>query len=350
MKSRAMGISSLAACLFLVGCGSGSKDNPLRHEWEVMGTFAALSLPTVEKDNSDQLVTTARETMEKVNQLVTVYSPESEISRLNHAAGTGKRISLSPITAELLDLSIRYNRRTGGAFDATIFPLIQLWGFNGGNIPVTVPDQSRIEEVRAGFGHSDLILTNGIAEITGRTTVDLGGIAKGYAVDLCYEHLMTNSPSGFMIDLGGNIRCSGFSRDNKPWRIGVRNPFDRSQLVGVVELTGGMAIATSGNYERFVEIEGERYAHIIDPRSGYPVKGVAGVTVLSSTAVEADALSTAFFVLGLDKATELLDKFPGCNVLFVPDRHPMEIHVSPRFQELFKALPQYEAAVRVIGE
>lgn len=346
------GIISTATVMSLLftGCGSKDSESPVRHEWEVMGTFAAVSVPAEERENTDSYVETARSVMDEVNRLVTVYSPKSEISRLNQAAGTGDSVSISPVTEELLKLSIRYGKMTGGAFDVTIFPLIQLWGFNGGDIPETVPAPATVGAAKAKTGYDGLELTNGAAGLTDGATIDFGGIAKGYAVDICYDRIMTNEPSGVMIDLGGNIRCGGHARKKKPWRVGVRNPFNRSELIGVVELTGGMAIATSGNYERFVDIEGTRYAHIIDPRTGYPVRGMAGVTVLSQTAVEADALSTAFFVLGINGCVDILGRFPNSHILIIPDKQPMEIHVSPGFGKYFQALPQYKDSVIVIGK
>lgn len=350
MNSPAIVSITAVMSLLVSGCGSKDGGSPVRHGWEVMGTFAAVSVPAEETENTDLYSATARSVMEEVNRLVTVYSADSEISKLNQAAGTGAGISISPITEELLKMSVRYGKMTEGSFDVTIFPLIQLWGFNGGDIPATIPAPATIDEARARTGYGGLKLDHGFAELTDEATIDLGGIAKGYAVDICYDRIMTNKPTGVMIDLGGNIRCGGYSRKRKPWRIGVRNPFNRSELIGVVELTGGLAIATSGNYERFVDIEGKRYAHIIDPRTGYPVQGMAGVTVLSKTAVEADALSTAFFVLGIKASANILKTFPDSQVLLVPDKQPMEIHVSRGLKKYFQVFPEYKDSVIIMGE
>ena len=131
-----------------------------------------------------------------------------------------------------------------------------------------------------------------------------------------------------MVDLGGNIRCAGCARPGTPWKIGVRNPFRRDEIIGALALPDGMAVATSGNYERFVTIAGQRYAHILDPRTGYPVKGMAAVTVVSTNAVEADALSTALFVMGLRRGAEWLVHRSGPEALFVPDIQPPQAWIT----------------------
>jgi thiamine biosynthesis lipoprotein len=171
--------------------------------------------------------------------------------------------------------------------------------------------------------------------------IDLGGIAKGYAVDRVMEALDLNNYPVVLMDLGGNVRCRGEPRPGIPWRIGVRNPFDRDELVGVLRVPSGMAVATSGNYERFVEINGERYTHIIDPRTGWPVKGMASVTVVSPDGTESDALSTALFVAGAKDARNILARLPGNEALFIPDEQPPRLLASPGFRRIFEPLPQW---------
>jgi thiamine biosynthesis lipoprotein len=180
--------------------------------------------------------------------------------------------------------------------------------------------------------------------------IDLGGIAKGYAVDVCYRKLRDIGARDVMINMGGNIRCMGRGRRHRPWTIGVQSPFERDRLVGTVALSDGMALATSGHYEKYVVIEGRRYAHVIDPRTGRPVQGMAGVTVLGSTAAEADALSTALFVAGLRESEAILANTPGASALFIPDEQPMRILVTPGMKEHFTPHPDIASCVRVTGK
>jgi thiamine biosynthesis lipoprotein len=137
------------------------------------------------------------------------------------------------------------------------------------------------------------------------------------------------------VNLGGNIRCSGKPRDQGAWRVGVRHPFKPDSLVGTFEISKGLATATSGNYERFVEIDGKRYAHILDPRTGQPVMGMAGVTVVCTNATMADAMSTALYVMGMKDGMSILRDMPDCAALFIPDKEPIELWATPAFKKRF---------------
>lgn len=144
-----------------------------------------------------------------------------------------------------------------------------------------------------------------------------------------------------MVDIAGNVRCSGMARPERPWTIAVRNPFDARHHLGTIRLTNGEATASSGNYERFVTLENRRYSHIIDPRTGWPVAGIAGTTVICTNATEADALSTTMFVLGPDGSHAVLAKIPTCHALFVLDKQPLRILVTPGFRARFTVAPDF---------
>jgi len=293
------------------------------------------------------MLATSKRLMNDINLLASTYLDDSEISRLN-AAGTN-HVAISPLTRELLHATQRYYRASLGAFDPTVAPLVQLWGFNGGHRPEQEPPLPSILRAREAIGFDALQVMDSEAwfNVPGRS-LDLGGIAKGFAVDICYHDLTRDHHHPFLLNLGGNIRCYGRPEHGRSWRVGVRNPFNREQTVGVLELKSGMATATSGNYERFVELNGKRYAHIINPNSGYPVQGMAGVTVLSPTATDADAFSTTFFVVGIKKAMQILETRSRTGVLFIPDKQPLEIWVSPYFEKHFTVEPEYTDAVRIL--
>ncbi len=175
--------------------------------------------------------------------------------------------------------------------------------------------------------------------------LDFGGIAKGYAVDVCFNELKDKGFKNYIVNIGGNLRVSGQATPTRLWTIGVRNPFDKSEIIGKLRLPSGMALATSGNYERFEYIDGKRYTHIIDPRTGKPVAGMAGTTVLSSTAVETDAMSTTLYVLGIDDGMAALAQTPDCCALFIPDKQPIQIIITPAFAALFEPLPEFRKQV-----
>ena len=335
----------LLSCI-LLGC----RERPAAtRNWLTMGTFASVTVAPGETARIEEARTTCEAITTELNALMSTYLPASEISRLN--AANGAAIPLSPHTLRVLDMSRDYAQRTGAAFDPTMAGLVALWGFNGAEVPARAPSADAIEAALAVAGHGGLILADGTARLArAGMRVDLGAIAKGYAVDVCFEALQDAGIRNFMVNIGGNLRVSGRARRTRPWKIGVRHPFETDEMLGSLRLDPGMALATSGNYERFVTIEGERYAHIIDPRTGRPVTGMAGVTALASTATEADAMSTALFVAGPEAGRVLAAERPALHALFVRDRQPFSILVTPGFRDLFSPLAPYAARLRTMNE
>ena len=346
----------LACAALCAGPGAGSgtlqsaEEASASERWQVMGTFATLSVPSKDREKLGACVAAAREVFSDIDRVLSNYKEDSEISRLNRASGK-EALELSRQCRQALELSLKYARMTSGAFDPTVLPLCRLWGFSGGARPSKIPDKSSIDAALRLVGTSHLSLSDGKAklEIAGMG-LDLGGIGKGYAVDAAFQKVSELGAKDFLMNLGGNIRCRGLAEGTRPWIVGVRNPFAADDLVGTLELAGDVAVATSGNYEQFVLLEGERYTHIIDPRTGYPVKGMAGVTIVSATAVEADALSTALFVLGPQEGSKVLASFPQSHALFVPDGKPVQILVTPGFQKFFKPRPAFARSVTVLDQ
>jgi FAD:protein FMN transferase len=306
-----------------------------------MSTFVSVSVPAVEAGALKSYVEPTRRIMSELAASLTIYSPDSEISRLNRAAGSPAPAALSPHATAVLAASRHYGEISGGAFDVTVGPVLRLWGFAGAPPRTTLPTGEEIAQARARTGWASLVVSNATARLEKKEMyVDLGGIAKGYAVDVCCDELRGRGAANFMVNLAGNLRCYGQGRPGRAWTIAVRNPFDSQRHLGTIQLTGGMATASSGNYERFVEIEGKRYAHIIDPRSGLPVKGMAGTTVICSTATEADAMSTTVFILGPEGSEPLLRSL-HCEALFVLDARPVRILVTPGFRRQFEPAAEF---------
>jgi len=311
-----------------------------------MGTFAGLSVAGADKSQLATYTDIARATLKELETRLTIFNPASEISRLNQAAGSNA-VSVSGTTFEVLELSQRYARISGGRFDATILPLMRLWGFYGGRKPEHIPNPREIAATRRLVGYDKLVLGPGLAArlaVSGMQ-LDLGGIAKGYGVDVCSRRLREAGATDVLINLGGNMMCHGRAAPDRPWTIGIRNPFRRQEMLGRFELADGMAVATSGNYERFIDIDGKRHAHILDPRTGFPVHGMAGVTVIGPSATEAYALSTALFVAGIKDAGRILAAIPECHALLVPNVQPPRLYATPGFASRFVPLPGFEDSV-----
>jgi len=311
-----------------------------------MGTFASVSVPAAAQDALPDCFSKTSTIFAGCDRLLSTYIETSEISRINRLSGS-RPVVVSHRTAELLKLARHYGDISNGAFDISITPLMRLWGFREGEPPTSLPASADLEELLPLVGYRAIELGERTVRLPQKgMRIDLGGIAKGYAVDTAFDALVAAGHGDTLVNLGGNMRGRGLAAPDRAWRVGVRNPFDRAQLLGAVALPDGWAVATSGNYEKFVEIDGKRYAHIMDPRTGLPVQGMAGVTVLSRLGIEADALSTALFVVGMDGAKAILDQAPDSEALLIPDRRPIEIHVTPGFAKHFTPLPAYRDAVR----
>ena len=341
--------ASLLLCIggvLIIQSRSGAEGQPpVERMWPVMGTFASVTLRGDDAGRIEAVQVQTRDILDEVNRRMSVYIPESEISALN--SGSTQAVAISTLTHDMLNQVRHYTQLTEGAFDATVMPLITLWGFSTGTRPLSVPTDEAIRAARILTGIDRLELDADSARFTQPgMRIDLGGIAKGFAVDRCYDAITAQQPLNLIVNLGGNLRVHGTATSRRSWNIGVQHPFEKDQTLGVLTLQSGMALATSGNYERFIILNGKRYTHIIDPRTGRPVEGMAGVTVLSSTATEADALSTALFVLGIDRAAAILAKAPGSHALLVPDRQPVEIYVSAGLMPFFEPHAEYAGGVK----
>lgn len=270
-----------------------------------MGTLAAATFCSGDAARGAEIVSKA---FDEIEAAASVFRDDSKLSRLNRDGS----LSLTPVApgafdlAALLRQAFAVSEDTDGAFDPTVNPLMRLWGFRGGEVRETPPDDAEIAAAleRVGWRHVALVNTfaGGLSVFLGRSgmELDLGGIAKGAAVDLAFERLRAAGYRDFMVNLGGNIRVSGQPEPGRDeWRVAVRDPANPDRTIGEpITLHDGEAVATSGSYERFVEIGGVRYSHIIDPRTGRPAARSGSVSVVAPTAAEADAYSTAYFVLG----------------------------------------------------
>jgi thiamine biosynthesis lipoprotein len=330
--------------LFCAATISCSPRHPETRSFRSMGTRASVTVAGAYRDRLPQATEDVIAAFSRLEGELSNYQRDSEISRLAEAAGRSP-LTLSDETLRVLELSKQYGELTQGAFDVTIAPLVRLWGF-GGEARQNTPSPELTQEKLKLVDFRKIELKEGTAYLPAGMSVDLGGIGKGYAVDIAFEALRRSGVGAAMVDLGGNIRVLGQAEADENWTIGVRNPFDKERVLGKISLPDRMAVATSGNYERFVEMSGRRYSHIVDPRTGYPVEGMAGVTAVFQDAGGADALSTALFVLGMSRGCEVLQSLPGAEAMFIPDRDPIEIWLTPGMAKLFSPLPEFAASVR----
>jgi thiamine biosynthesis lipoprotein len=251
------------------------------------------------------------EALEKLNDQMSTYRPDSEVSRFNRSSG-GDWFPVAPDTVRVVRQALETSRATGGAFDITVGPLVNLWGFGPRKKERTVPAERAIRETLQQIGYRYLETRDSPPSLKKKIDaiqVDLSAIAKGYGVDLVSTLLLELGTTGFLVEIGGEIRTHGVKADGSPWRLGIEKPLaGETEVIERLKVTDA-ALATSGDYRNFFTHEGKRLSHTIDPRTGRPVEHALGsVTVVAGTCMEADAWATALMVLGpqegFDKACE----------------------------------------------
>ena len=313
----------MLASLFMLGTGCGSKRNIERCQWLTMGTIAAIQASTLEDAQRGR--DCVQPIFTQVNARFSTWQDDTELAAINRAAGTETPVAISPELKTVIAAALNMSRESEGAFNPLVGSLMAAWGFGTGATPSEPPsgDALQVATRLADWSSIRFSAETVPAKIylpSKGMKLDLGAIAKGYAVDVAYDKLTQSGYTNILIDLGGNLRAIGEASSGRGgWRTGIRDPFAEENCIAQFLLTNGEAVATSGNYERFVEINGIRYAHIMDARTGKPVRGMAGVTVIAPTAMLADALSTTLFVLGAEKGRELLKSHPDCEAVWIPD-------------------------------
>jgi thiamine biosynthesis lipoprotein len=269
--------------------------------------------------DGDYLGEVAEEVFEEVDRLdaqMSNYKPASELSVINREAGR-REVVVEPGLFQLLRDSVRYGEETGGAFDPTVGPLIRRWGFFGGH--GRLPSRQEIAQVLMSIGYRHLKLDEARRTIRfdqNGLELDLGGIAKGYAVDRAVEILRSNSITAALVSSGtSSIYALGSPPGERGWRVTVRDPLDARKPADVFRLQN-YSLSTSGSYEKFFKIGGKTYCHIVDPRTGWPVQNMLATVALAPSATRSDALSTSFFVLGVESSRKYLASHPDLMIVF----------------------------------
>jgi thiamine biosynthesis lipoprotein len=305
-------LAVLAGIVALLAVGVSRREEPMlfaRNPVGVMGTDCTLEAvaPAGGATVARQALAAAEAELRRVEAAMSVKIEGTEVSHLN-AAPAGEHVALSPGTLEVLAAAREARQTTRGAFDVTCRPLIELWKQAGRDGRLPTPDQ--IAQARAASSWDAIALEPSAAVKSLDTAgVDLGGIAKGYAIDRAVEAMSAAGIRGGLVEVGGDLRCFGARPDGQAWRVAVRDPFhvqdpDPCQKPLATLQIQDAAVCTSGNYFRFVEIEGRRFSHIIDPRPGktmgMPAEAAPSVTVVAPTAMTADIWATALSVLGAE--------------------------------------------------
>jgi thiamine biosynthesis lipoprotein len=284
-------------------------DEPYQKDQLVLDTLVTIKAYGEDKAQVEQAVGLAMKEIEEIDKKVDYYDPQSDISKLNKIAGknSGKPTPASSDLIAIIETSKELSRQSGGAFDITLGPVIRLWNFNGKARVPPMPQLSRSLEL-VGMENVDVDRENKTVLFKNAgMSLDLGGVAKGYAADRAIAVLKRKGIKNALVTTGSTTVCMGRKADGKPWIIGIQHPRKADKTLGTLELTQ-KSLSTSGDYQRYFVQGGKRYHHILDPKTGLPAKGCRSVTVVTDrSCTEADILSTAAFVMGYPKGFSYLE-------------------------------------------
>ena len=319
----------LSALLFLTGCSAESSPEP------VQGTFFAMDTVmdfTIYGESG--LIDQSESLIASLESLVSVTDADSELYAINQT-GSG---TLTGKASSLMEQALEICRRTDGALDLSIYPIVRAWGFTTGSYQV--PDEAEIQallplvdyrKIQYDAADGDVTLPEGMK-------IDLGSVAKGYAGQLAAQMLREHGVQSALLNLGGNVQTVGAKPDGSPWQIGIKDPQGEDAMM--VLSVEDQAVVTSGGYERYFEQDGQTYWHIMDPSTGQPAdSGLISVTIVGDEGVVCDGLSTALFVMGLEKAADLWAQSGDFEAVFVTASG--EVYITEGLRDRFALTEQY---------
>ena len=306
---------SIALVVALSGCSLLSRKGQVveKQAFDIMDTYVSVMAYGAK---AEEAIEQAIAEMRRLDSLLSAYDPDSEVSAINRMAGEAP-VKVSDDTLAVIQTALYFAEISGGVFDPTILPVSRLWA--------AAREQAQLparEEVAAALELVDYRLVQldpdaGTVFLPAKGMgLDLGAIAKGYAVEKMAEILRASGVESFLIDAGGNVYVGGRKPDNSLWRVGVTDPRNTADILGVMSAED-MAVVSSGDYRRYFVVDNTVYHHIIDPRTWYTSDTKRGTTVYSPSSAEADALSTITFILGPDDGEGILSQFDGIGVIFV---------------------------------
>ncbi|MFO7665499.1 MAG: FAD:protein FMN transferase [Desulfobacterales bacterium] len=309
-----------AVILFLIFTGCNLKKETLI-KGETMGTTYHIKVVTLFYKDTEGLKGEIEKRLKDINKSMSTFSRESEITRFNKF-DSEEKFAVSADFLQVMKIARRIFELSEGAWDGTVYPLVELWGFGSKEKKDSVPDKKEIEKILINIGFDKIEISEGgyIVKKNPYLSLDLASIAKGYGVDVIADVIRKKGIDNFLVEIGGEVYASGLRKDCGYWRVGINRP-DRDALFDEVYKTillKNKGLATSGDYRNYFEKDNAVYTHVLDPKTGYPVtNGVVSVSVIADNCTIADGLATAIMVMGHKKGIELADKIPGIECLIV---------------------------------
>ncbi len=308
---------SLIFITTLIGCNKNqaSTSELLSRTELFMGTVIKI---TLYDSNDSTILDKAFDRISEIESLVSINESGTELDKVNDFAGISP-VEVTSTTYEIVEKGLEYSKLSNGGFDITVGPLVKLW--NIGLDDAKVPTQEEIDSVLPLIDYNLLELNEEEHTIFLKNKgmmIDLGSIAKGYAADEISRILTENNVNSAIIDLGGNIYAHGIKPSGQDWNIGIQNPFStRGDIIGVLKVKN-KTVVTSGIYERYIEKDGVKYHHLLNPDTGYPFENnIAGVSIVTDKSIDADALSTTVFAKGLEEGLKFVETLPSVDAIFI---------------------------------
>jgi thiamine biosynthesis lipoprotein len=331
-------LAPLLACALLTACEQAPPDTTVRITGSTMGTSYELKLvPDAGQTIPADIKTRADELLVRINQQMSTYEPDSELSRFNRNPSTDW-IAVSPELLSVVAEGLRISELTGGAFDITVGPLVNLWGFGPEPRRDEVPSDEAIARARERVGYWRLRVREeppALKKDRADLYVDLSALAKGYGVDQLAALVEAGGIHNYLVSISGDLRAKGRNGRGQPWTVAIERPVPGQRSVGRVIRISDHAVSTAGDYRNYFEHNGQRYSHIIDPRTGRPVpQTLASVTVIGKLDMEADAADTALMAAGADHGFQLATdhRLAAFFILAGPDGKSFEERHTPEFE------------------
>ncbi|ART79843.1 FAD:protein FMN transferase [Oceanisphaera avium] len=340
-----VGLAFLLVACKPAGTPAASGQAELHLTGSTMGTYYSVKVVGADKEQAKQLQAQIDQRLEVVNQQMSTYLPDSELSRFNQSTSTAP-FAVSVDTATVVTAALQLGKQTQRTLDVTIGPLVNLWGFGPDERPVQVPSDTQLkaalthtglEHLRVEIDAQGQYLQKEIPELY----LDLSSIAKGFGVDVVAEYLDEQGLHDHLVEIGGEVRLSGYNGHHKPWTIAVEKPHHdderADELVQQIIVPGNNSVATSGDYRNYYEMQGQRLSHTIDPNTGHPIThNLASVTVIHASCMIADGLATALTVMGTDAALAFAEQHELAVYLLTKTDDGFKVDMTPAFKKYLR--------------
>ena len=312
-------MKQLGTFLLLVFVSTCSAQGTFKRTLMKMGSRFEITVVAADSTSANEHIETAIAEIDRIEKLISSWDEHSQTSEINRNAGL-RPVQVDVELLDLIERAIGISTLTDGAFDISYASMDRIWHFDGSM--KSMPTDEAIKASVAKVGYENIVLDRAAGTVYLKLKgmrIGFGAIGKGYAADRAKDLLMAKGVQSGIINASGDMNTWGKQVDGSEWKVAITNPLEKNNAFALLPISNG-AVVTSGNYEKYVEFDGKRYSHIIDPRTGYPSKGIISVTVFAPKAELADALATSVFVMGIDAGLDRINQLPKIECVIIDDQ------------------------------